>query len=157
MAIQLPCEVRPFVPHDGAMCLLDTLLDYDADGATVEVTPRDSDLFVEDGAIPAWVGLEWMAQGVAAWAGAWAHVDGAPPPPGFLIASRRYHAYVDNFALDEPVHVQVTREFVADNGVRTFTGMLSTVAGQCLAEGRLSIFQPTPEASSSPAERQNAR
>lgn len=157
MAIQLPCEVRPFVPHDGAMCLLDTLLDYDADGATVEVTPRENDPFVEDGAIPAWVGLEWMAQCVAAWAGVWAHIDGAPPPPGFLIASRRYHAHVDNFALGEPVCVQVTREFVADNGVRAFTGILSTTAGQSLAEGRLSIFQPTPEASSPPTERQNAR
>ncbi|WP_280542529.1 hypothetical protein [Chromohalobacter sp. 11-W] len=157
MRLELPCAVRPFVPHDGAMCLLDTLLDYDAEGATVEITPRDSDLFVEDGAIPAWVGLEWMAQGVAAWAGVWAHIDGAPPPPGFLIASRRYHAHVDNFALDEPVHVQVTREFVADNGVRAFSGTLSTAAGQRLAEGRLSIFQPTPATSSSPVERQNAR
>lgn len=157
MAIQLPCEVRPFVPHDGAMCLLDTLLDYDADGATVEVTPRENDPFVEDGAIPAWVGLEWMAQCVAAWAGVWAHIDGAPPPPGFLIANRRYHAHVDNFALGEPVRVQVTREFVADNGVRAFTGILSTTAGQSLAEGRLSIFQPTPEAFSPPTERQNAR
>ncbi|MCK0746069.1 hypothetical protein [Chromohalobacter nigrandesensis] len=157
MALHTPCDVRPFVPHDGAMCLLDTLLDYDAEGATVEITPQADDLFVEDGAIPAWVGLEWMAQGVAAWAGVWAHIDGAPPPPGFLIASRRYQAHVDNFTLGAPVHVRVTREFVADNGVRAFTGTLSTAAGQCLAEGRLSIFQPPPDASSSPTERPDAR
>ncbi|MCI0510241.1 putative hotdog family 3-hydroxylacyl-ACP dehydratase [Chromohalobacter marismortui] len=157
MALHTPCDIGPFVPHDGAMCLLDTLLDYDAEGATLAITPGGGDLFVENGAIPAWVGLEWMAQGVAAWAGVWAHIDGSPPPPGFLIASRRYHAHVDDFALGEPVHVRVTREFVADNGVRAFAGILSTPAGQPLAEGRLSIFQPTPDASSFPAQRHNAR
>ncbi|ABE60106.1 MULTISPECIES: ApeP family dehydratase [Chromohalobacter] len=150
MQTDTPCAIEPLVPHRGAMCLLDTLLHYDADGARAEVVPDATDLFMEAGVIPAWVGLEWLAQAVAAWAGMGARLTGAPPPPGFLIASRRYRARVDAFALGEPVHVHVTRDFVADNGVRAFSGTLTTPAGEPLAEGQLSIFQPDT-ASLSPA------
>ena len=61
--------IENYVPHRGAMLLIDRLVSADAEGAVAEViVPRDG-LFLQDAGMPSWVGLEYMAQTVAAWAG----------------------------------------------------------------------------------------
>ncbi|MEH6566669.1 MAG: hotdog family protein [Halopseudomonas sp.] len=137
-----PCDIAPYVPHAQGMCLLDTLLEYNTDHLYAEVCPQADDLFASDGGIPGWVGIEWMAQAVAAWSGVQAVAAGASPAVGFLLGARRYEARVAHFALGQPVRVEVFLDFRADNGLGAFRGQLLDAQGELLASGTLNVYQP---------------
>ena len=62
--------VESLVPHRGTMSLLDRVLAVDEEQALAEVDVGPASLFAQADGVPAWVGIEYMAQTVAAWAGA---------------------------------------------------------------------------------------
>lgn len=137
----LPCGIAPYVPHGHGMCLLDTLLDVGEEYLHAEVTPRHEDLFAKSAGIPGWVGLEWLAQAVAAWAGVQAVMAGSKPQIGFLLGSRRYRCQTPWFAFGQPIRIEVELDFRADNGLGAFQGRLIGPQGQ-LATATLNVFQP---------------
>ena len=142
----LPCPIAPYVPQQDAMCLLEALLAVDDTSLSASVDPATNTLFHRDGAVPGWVALEWLAQGVAAWAGWQAARYGAPPAVGFLVGTRRFTSHRPAFPVERALRVQVTRDFVADNGLAHFAGrVLAADDDTVLAEGRLTIFQPADE------------
>jgi ApeP dehydratase len=61
--------IADLVPHKGPMCLLDRLIEVEEERLVAEVMVSDSSLFSRGGTVGAWVGIEYMAQAVAAWAG----------------------------------------------------------------------------------------
>lgn len=145
MGKALPRPIAEFVPHRSGMCLLDTLIAADDQGLTARLTPRTDDLFADDSGIPAWVGVEWLAQAVAAWAGWQAARRGEAPAVGFLVGCRRFASRQAHFPIGVALEIRISGDFVADNGLGQFSGEIaaadeaSTVP---LAEGRLSIYQP---------------
>ncbi|MPN41398.1 hypothetical protein SDC9_188944 [bioreactor metagenome] len=105
------------MPHRGAMLLLDRLLAADEESAVAQVTvPRDG-LFLQDEGMPAWVGLEYMAQTVAAWAGWRARQAGQSVKLGFLLGTRKFEADADYFAPDTTLTVHVQCELLGENGL----------------------------------------
>ncbi|MCW4153179.1 hotdog family protein [Halomonas sp. 18H] len=138
----LPCDIAPYVPHRHGMCLLDTLLDVGDEYLHAEVTPRQDDLFAHQMGVPGWVGLEWLAQAVAAWAGVQAVMGGDKPNIGFLLGTRRYQCLTPQFAFGQPVRIEVTLDFRADNGLGAFSGQLLDSEGRKLASATLNVFQP---------------
>lgn len=147
MGRQLPCDIAPFMPHQRGMCLLDTLLAVDDEQLHAAVTPRRDDLFATPEGIPGWVGLEWLAQAVAAWAGVQAVGQGEPPRIGFLLGTRRYQCRVPVFTFERTVRVEVVLDFRADNGLGAFRGRLVGDDDQELATTTLNVFQPeSPQA-----------
>ncbi|WP_208605352.1 hypothetical protein [Salinicola socius] len=151
-AMPLPGPIAPLVPHARGMCLLDRLIDAHVDGATAEIVTRRDDLFAEADGIPAWIGIEWLAQTVAAWAGFRAAATQEPPPPGLLLGARRYRAREPVFAFDQRIRVVVTIDFVADNGVTQINGELQVAENEAstalagseapLAHGSLTLYRP---------------
>lgn len=144
MNVFLPIE--NYVPHRGVMLLLDRLLHADGEGAVAEVTvPRDG-LFVQDAGMPAWVGLEYMAQTVAAWAGWQALQAQQSVKLGFLLGTRKYQADCSHFAPGAVLHVRVQSELVGDNGLGMFAcEIVQTGAGgqdSVLAQARISVYEP---------------
>lgn len=138
----LPCPIAPFVPHRQAMCLLERLVSLDDGFLAAETCPGPDDPFATPRGIPGWVGLEWLAQAVAAWAGVEAARRGEAPAVGFLVGSRRYSCPAGHFALGRRVRVEVTLDFRADNGLAEFHGRVLAPGGETLAEGRLQVFEP---------------
>lgn len=141
----LPRPIAEFVPHAAGMCLLDTLVAVDDQGLTARLTPRANDLFADDSGIPGWVGIEWLAQAVAAWAGWHADRRGESPAVGFLVGSRRYSSHFPYFPLGVPLEVRIRCDFVGANGLGQFSGKIRDAdnsSGAPLAEGRLTIYQP---------------
>ncbi|CAM3357310.1 hypothetical protein [Halomonas lysinitropha] len=137
-----PCDIAPFLPHRHGMCLLDTLLEVGDEHLLAEVTPRPDDLFAGAKGVPGWVGLEWLAQAVAAWAGVQAVGQGEEPRIGFLLGARHYRCEAPWFAFDLPVRVDVSLDFLAENGLGAFCGELRGSHGQSLATTTLNVFQP---------------
>nr|WP_297459860.1 hypothetical protein [uncultured Halomonas sp.] len=139
---QLPCAIAPYVPQTQGMCLLERIVAVDDDTLSAEITPSAADIFATAEGIPGWVGLEWLAQAIAAWAGWHGARRGEPPAPGFLIGTRRFTTVQDRFAFGETVRATIRLDFRADNGLGQFHGELCDGNGVCLAHGSLTIFQP---------------
>ncbi|WP_168381019.1 ApeP family dehydratase [Modicisalibacter radicis] len=161
----LPRPIAEFVPHAAGMCLLDTLVAADDRGLTARLTPRADDLFAEAAGgpaagapaagapaagmpaqgIPGWVGLEWLAQAVAAWAGWHAARHGEAPAVGFLVGSRRYFARTPRFQIGRTLEVRIRCDFAGANGLGQFSGEILDAddpRGAPLAEGWLTLYQP---------------
>jgi predicted hotdog family 3-hydroxylacyl-ACP dehydratase len=130
------------VPHRGLMKLVDRLVDANDAGAVVEVDVPLDGLFVRDGTVPAWVGIEYMALAVSAWAGARALRGGGQPRIGFLLGTRRYEARCAAFPGGRTLRVQARCEMMADNGLGMFDCSIH-LDGREVATGRLSVFEPS--------------
>ena len=133
--------IERLVPHRGGMLWLDRVLHVDEDLVVAEAVVRDDHPLLADDAIPAFAGLEYMAQAIAAWAGARALARGEPARPGFLLGTRRFLASVDTLPLGTPLRIEARRELFGDNGVGLFACVLST-GGTELATANVSVFEP---------------
>ena len=71
-------DIHSLVPHSGAMSLLGRFVDADEESLRAEVNITQDTMFCVDGAVGAWVGVEYMAQAVAAHAGWCARRRGEP-------------------------------------------------------------------------------
>ena len=133
--------VTAYVPQRGAMLLVDRVIAVDAEQVEVEVTVPDEGWTVRDGVVPAWIGVEYMAQAVAVWAGARARRARREAPLGFLLGTRRYEAQVATFPSGARLRIHARCELMGDNGLGVFDCRIVR-AGQTLATARLSVFEP---------------
>ncbi|KAF0813792.1 hypothetical protein IGB42_01471 [Andreprevotia sp. IGB-42] len=131
-----------YVPHSGRMVLLDRVCAASANAMTTEVTIRTDSPFIENDAVGSWVGIEYMAQTIAALAGWEARERGDSVKVGFLVGTRRYDSKVPAFTLGSVLTITAIREFQADNGVAVMDCRISAPDGQTLVEAQISVFQP---------------
>ena len=136
-----PHEMDEWVPHRGPMSLLDRVEHCDASSIVATLRVPADGLFGGPDGVPAWVGIEYMAQTVAAWSGARARAGGGSPRIGYLLGSRRYEAAVPAFAAGAELTVLAQSELMADNGLGMFDCRIEQ-DGRVLATGRLSVFEP---------------
>ncbi|KRW61620.1 ApeP family dehydratase [Pseudomonas sp. TTU2014-080ASC] len=138
--------VAELVPHAGDMILLDQVHRYGDDDIETSLTVRDGGLFSQDdGSLPAWVGIEIMAQSVAAYAGCHARARGEPVELGFLLGTRNYQCNVERFPLGAELHIHATRSLQDDNGMGVFECQLTGTGIEAIA--RLNVFRPPQVAS----------
>ncbi|MBW8780146.1 MAG: hotdog family protein [Burkholderiales bacterium] len=133
--------ISALVPHQGAMCLLDRLLAAEGERLSAEVVVPAQGLFSHDGGVGAWVGIEYMAQAVAAWAGWQARMLGQPPSIGLLLGTRRYRCSVPRFAAGQRLQIDIERGYQADNGLGQFECRIHA-DGVELASAQLTVFGP---------------
>jgi predicted hotdog family 3-hydroxylacyl-ACP dehydratase len=114
-------DIRSVVPHSGRMLLLDRIVASDADTLTAEVTVRADSLFLDGGGVGAWVGVEYMAQTVAAFAGREALRHGRQMQPGVLLGTRRFTSNRPLFPLGCTLRVTARRDTTDDRGLSSFT------------------------------------
>jgi predicted hotdog family 3-hydroxylacyl-ACP dehydratase len=127
------------IPHAGPMRLLSRVLAHSRERTVCEVDPQGSELFRQpDGCVPAWVAVEYMAQGVAAHG---ALLDGhTTPRPGLLVGAKRITLYRESFALDESL--EVSARILQRVGRLASLECELRAGGELLAEGTLSVFIP---------------
>ena len=137
-------DIRTLVPHAGPMVLLDSLVSVDADNLCAAVAITERTMFCRNGEVGSWVGIEYMAQAIAAHAGWLALQEGAPIRIGFLLGSRRYECTVPAFAQGTILHVHVHMEIKNENGLGAYQCRIEDAShpGQVLAQGTITVFQP---------------
>jgi len=134
------------LPHVGNMVLLDEVCEFDDDHLVARTSVKPGPYSLLNGALPSWLGLELMAQAVAAWAGCQARRSGQPVKLGFLLGTRRYENHVESLRSGAALTITAKRSFVDESGLGSFECSLHEEA-QLLAAARLSIYQPPdPEA-----------
>jgi predicted hotdog family 3-hydroxylacyl-ACP dehydratase len=141
---ELP-PVTELVPHKPPMLLLDRVLSYSDDLMRCEVQIRPESPFVAGAeGVPAIVGLEYMAQTVAAFAGLSARAKGEPPRIGFLLGSRDVRIDVTSFAIGDRLTIEARRTW-GENDLGSFACEVRRGA-DVLLQGNLTVYQgPLPE------------
>ena len=129
------------LPHAGDMILIDQVLGFDQEQIHTRLTVRAGGLFNrEDGSLPAWVGIELMAQSVAAYAGCRARSEGNPVELGFLLGTRKFECNVEHFPAGAELQIHALRSLEDDNGMGVFECHLT--APGIHASARLNVFRP---------------
>ena len=134
-------DILELVPHAVPMCLIDRLSACDAETVTAEVRITADTMFLENGSVDSWVGIEYMAQAIAAWAGYHAQEGGNPVKIGFLLGSRRYFAHVPGFALGSTLSIFAERELEDASGLSAFACRI-TCDEKVVVEAIITVFQP---------------
>ena len=132
-------EVAELLPHDGNMVLIDRVVDYDQESLVAEVEVRDDGLFGDGKTIPAWIGIEYMAQTVAAHGGMMCQLAGKPINLGFLLGTRRYTSNISDFTVGTQLTVKVKR-IIEDQGLGVFSCHISGDGIDISA--KLNVYQP---------------
>jgi predicted hotdog family 3-hydroxylacyl-ACP dehydratase len=140
-----PHAMDAWVPHRGAMNLLDRVERCTGPSIVAVVRVPAAGLFGTPDGVPAWVGIEYMAQAIAAWSGARSRAGGGSPRIGYLLGSRRYEARVPAFAIGAELRIHATSEMVGDNGLGVFDCRI-THGERVLATARLSVYEPPEDA-----------
>ncbi|NWB97314.1 hotdog family protein [Pseudomonas gingeri] len=143
------------LPHAGDMILIDQVLSFDEEQIHTCLTVRPNGLFNrEDGSLPAWLGIELMAQSVAAYAGCRARGEGKPVELGFLLGTRKFECNVEHFPVGSQLRIHALRSLEDDNGMGVFECHLS--GPDIHASARLNVFRP-PQAAAYLSESQESR
>lgn len=133
-------SVDELVPHSGKMSLLSGITGYGEDWLSAVVNVTSDSMFANDQGVPAWVGLEYMAQAIGAFAGLQERLKGEEPKVGFLLGTRKFNVDVPVFVVGSSIHVKVTKNMQAENGLCAFDCELS--GDGFLSQASLNIFQP---------------
>ena len=129
------------LPHAGDMILIDQVLAFDEETIQTRLTVRAGGLFNrQDGSLPAWVGIELMAQSVAAYAGCRARLEDKPVALGFLLGTRKFECNVEHFPLGAELQIHAVRSLEDDNGMGVFECHIT--GPQIHATARLNVFRP---------------
>lgn len=117
-------DVRLLLPHAEPMMLLDSVISLTNDSICTKVIIQPDSLFYETTpdyeGVGAWVGIEYMAQTMGAYAGYTALKNGGVVKIGFLVGSRHYHCHKTFFASGAILHISAKCIMQADNGISAF-------------------------------------
>lgn len=137
--IEFPLAAALVVPHSSRMLLIDTVIDSTETSLTARAVVRGDNPFLHNGAIGAWIGVEYMAQAIAAFEGCRARLRGVGPKVGFLIGSRHFTCTAPVFAVGEQLEIRIDRQW-EEGPLGLFEAKLTGPNGG--AEATLSVFQP---------------
>lgn len=117
----LPYPIETLLPQSLDMILLDRVVEIGEEHIVVELKVRDDGLFSSpEHTVPAWVGLEYMAQSIAAFSGYHKKCRGEEIVLGFLLGSRHYHCSVGSFPCGAQLRVRAEKIIEAANEMSVF-------------------------------------
>lgn len=135
-------DVAGLIPHSGQMVLLDRVVGFDNDHLTAEMVIRNDGLFGDAYSVPAWAGIEYMAQAVAAYAGIQSKLAGKPIKLGYLLGTRRYSSNVPSFKVGATLKVHI-KLIIQDDKLGVFDCRI--LGNGIEVTANLTVYQPPLE------------
>ncbi len=135
--------LEQLLPHDHPMILLSRFNHAHNDSVLCSVDISEQSPFYrpELGGVPAYVGLEYMAQTVACYAGALALSKAESIKIGFLLGSRKYQPTVTVFKAGTTLDISAQKLVMENSGLSVFSCEI-TSDGVVLVQANLNVFQP---------------
>ena len=119
--VDFPYSVAALLPQSQGMVLLDRVVEVGENHIVAELTVRDDGLFSNhDHTVPAWVGIEYMAQAIAAFSGYHRKCRGEEIGLGFLVGTRHYLCSVGCFPHGKRLRVRAKKIIEAANEMSVF-------------------------------------
>ncbi|MCH9691963.1 MAG: hotdog family protein [Gammaproteobacteria bacterium] len=135
-----PYSAGELVPHSGDMSLLDKIVTVDKESLSARLHVREDGIFSRNQQVPAYVGIEYMAQAIAAFAGYHAKCAGQKIKLGFLLGTRKFNSNIEHYSCGELLTIHIKQLLQAENGMAAF---------ECHIEGdgisqraSLNVYQP---------------
>ena len=138
---QLP-PIEDVLPHRGNMLLIDCLIEFNNESTIAEYSPKSDAWYLDaEGNMPAWIGIELMAQTIAAHVGELKRREGKPQKNGVLVGTRRYRSSIPSFASNVPLRICVAIAYQDQSGLAAYDCNI-TCSDTILAEATLKVFEP---------------
>ena len=90
--------------------------------------------------MPAWVGIELMAQAIAAFVGLEGRNQGRSPKIGYLLGTRKYASAIPSFPANAEVKIRADLVFRDESGLGAFDCALECEE-RTVAEATLKVFE----------------
>ncbi|WP_413485220.1 hotdog family protein [Shewanella baltica] len=144
-------DIADFIPHRAPMILVDKIISYQRDTLVTEVTITPKSPYFDDKhqAVPNYVGIEYMAQSIAALAGVEAKLRNDKIRVGFLLGSRKLALHAKQYELGRTYRTQVNRLYQEESGLAVFDCQIYLLpeAGSdqeriLVATANVNVFQP---------------
>ncbi|WP_334127606.1 ApeP family dehydratase [Sneathiella sp.] len=135
-----PYHVTEILYHAPPMILIDRVIAYDTETVEAEVEIAETTPFLEAGRVPSYVGIEYMAQSIAAYSGIMARNSGGDVRIGYLVSTRNMVLESPYFAPGDRLKVTV-RLVYNEAPLAVFDGRIERNE-KLVAEARLNVYQP---------------
>ena len=114
-------NVLDLVPHGSSVVALDKIESYSGQTMVASLIINEESFLYEEFGVPTWVGIEYMGQTIAAYAGAKARKENKPVKIGFLVGTRRYESPVSHFELGSKLLISVEEMINNAQGLHVFS------------------------------------
>lgn len=122
------------------MLLLDSVQDSAHDYISCLLQVREDGLFDSSGQVPALIGIEYMAQTVAAFSGLKASLKQQKPQLGFLLGTRKFTSNVAHIPCGTKLTVRARQIIQGSDGMAAFE---CSVKGETVQQtATLTVFEP---------------
>jgi predicted hotdog family 3-hydroxylacyl-ACP dehydratase len=111
--------VAELLPQGPEAIVIDALVEHSPTRSVAVAHIDERSTYSEESGVPAWAGIEYMAQTIAAHAGFEARARGERPAIGFVLGTRAYATSVETFPNGSKLTVTVEPELV-DGGYAAF-------------------------------------
>ncbi|CAD6510214.1 hypothetical protein LMG28727_00319 [Paraburkholderia kirstenboschensis] len=139
--LQQPIEA--IIPHRGTMLLIDAVTAFDEETLSARASVHADAWYADaQGGMPAWIGIELMAQSIAAHVALLAMRGGGRARPGVLLGSRSYKALQPSFARGAQLLIRATELLRSDEGHGAYECTIHH-DDVCCAEAVIKVFQPS--------------
>lgn len=139
--------IEDLVPHAAPMLLIDRVCDAGPNHLQAEVEINETSMFYEKGhGVPTYVGIEYIAQTVAAYAG-WRSKQSEPdasPAIGYLLGTRKMTLTRDWFESGTRLDIYVENIF-EDGEMGVFKGEIHARGGDgddVIVAAQINVYQP---------------
>src|SRR5689334_22591396 len=132
--------IAALIPHQGEMCLLDRVVEWDAEHIVLDTSTHrsPSNPLRMNGRLRAIHLCEYGAQAMAVHGGLCAQAEGRVAQPGFLVSLRDVQLRVD-FVEDLPGDLRVTAQRLLETPASWQYAFTIEHEGQTLATGRAAV------------------
>jgi predicted hotdog family 3-hydroxylacyl-ACP dehydratase len=136
-------SLQQVLPHAAPMILLDKFIEASAEHARASVTITADSLFYQSTtqSVPAYVGIEYMAQTIACFAGANELKQNSPVRVGYLIGCRKYSPLLSQFKLGTELTISAKQIVSEPSGLGVFDCAIYC-QDQLIVNAKLNVFQP---------------
>ncbi|GIU43973.1 thioester dehydrase [Shewanella sairae] len=137
------CDVAEFIPHRQPMILISQLLEHNHDSLLTQTNISATSPYFDSrlNGVPNYVGIEYMAQSIAALAGVEARLRDDIIRVGFLLGSRKLKMHINQFDLGQSYQTKVTRLYQEESGLAVFDCQILHNQ-KVVAEANVNVFQP---------------
>ena len=134
--------LEQLLPHRPPMILIDRLLEANEQEAICEVTITPESMFLEAAGVPAFVGIEYMAQSIAAHGSYQHYLVNESIAVGLLMGTRRLETVCQFFALGETLRIHVSHVWGTHELMRFRCTITAAITGALLQHAELHVFKP---------------
>ena len=123
------------------MLLVERVVAWDAQHAVVAATPKPDAWYSDEGAMPSWIGIELMAQAIAAHVGLVARSHARPPKAGVLLGTRQYRATQPRFPPGAELIVNARMTYRDETGLGAYDSTI-TLNDIVVATANVTVYEP---------------